>query len=63
MYKIKILVYQEILYSNMEEYERMPQMIGDMHFLAKAINELHPPNTNDIDLKSEVHNLFDFYEA
>jgi len=55
--------YQEILYSNVEEYERMMQMIGDMLFLAKADNGLHPPNTDDIDLKSEVRNLFDFYEA
>jgi len=55
--------YQEILYSSMEEYERMAQMIGDMLFLAKADNARHPPNTETIDLKSEVNNLFDFYEA
>ena len=28
--------YREILYSNMEEYERMAQMVGDMLFLAQA---------------------------
>ena len=55
--------YQEILYSNMEEYERMAQMIGDMLFLAKADNAEHPPNTEAIDLKSELSNLFDYYEA
>ena len=56
--------YQEILYSNMEEYERMAQMIGDMLFLAKADNGLNPPNnTEDVDLKSEIRNLFDYYEA
>jgi len=55
--------YQEILYSNMEEYERMAQMIGDMLFLAKADNYPHPPNTENINLKSEVRNLFDYYEA
>ena len=55
--------YQEILYSNMEEYERMAQMIGDMLFLAKADNAEHPPNTEAIDLKSELRNLFDYYEA
>ncbi len=55
--------YQEILYSNMEEYERMAQMIGDMLFLAKADNARHPPNTEMIDLKSEVSNLFDYYGA
>jgi len=55
--------YQEILYSNMEEYERIAQMIGDMLFLAKADNGLNPPNAVDIDLESEVRNLFDYYEA
>ncbi|VAW86353.1 Copper sensory histidine kinase CusS [hydrothermal vent metagenome] len=55
--------YQEILYSNMEEYERMAQMIGDMLFLAKSDNAEHPPNTEAIDLKSELSNLFDYYEA
>ncbi|VAW89524.1 Copper sensory histidine kinase CusS [hydrothermal vent metagenome] len=55
--------YQEILYSNMEEYERMAQMIGDMLFLAKADNARQPPNAETIDLKSELHNLFDFYGA
>jgi len=55
--------YQEILYSNMEEYERMAQMIGDMLFLAKADNGLNPPNAVDVDLASEVRNLFDYYEA
>ncbi len=55
--------YQEILYSNMEEYERMAQMIGDMLFLAKADNDLNPLNAETIDLKSELRNLFDYYEA
>ena len=55
--------YQEILYSNIEEYERMAQMIGDMLFLAKADNDRNPLNTESIDLKSELRNLFDYYEA
>ena len=55
--------YQEILYSNMEEYERMAQMISDMLFLAKADNARHPPNSEIIDLKSEINNLFDYYGA
>lgn len=55
--------YQEILYSNMEEYERLAQMIGDMLFLAKADNALTPLSNEEIDLVSEVRNLFDYYEA
>ena len=55
--------YKEILYSNMEEYERLAQMIGDMLFLAKADNGLTPPNREEIDLANEVRNLFDYYGA
>ncbi len=55
--------YQEILYSNIEEYERMAQMIGDMLFLAKADNNLSPLNTENIDLRAELLNLLDYYEA
>ncbi len=55
--------YQEILYSNMEEYERMAQMIGDMLFLAKADRAEHPPNAETVDLKNEINNLFDYYGA
>jgi len=55
--------YREILYSNMEEYERMAQMIGDMLFLAKTDNGLYQPDTMDIDLGKEVQDLFEYYEA
>jgi two-component system heavy metal sensor histidine kinase CusS len=55
--------YREILYSNIEEYERMAQMIGDMLFLAKTDNGLYEPNAEPIDLALEVQNLFDYYEA
>jgi two-component system heavy metal sensor histidine kinase CusS len=55
--------YREILYSNIEEYERMAQMIGDMLFLAKADNGLYEPDSVDIDLAQEVRELFEYYEA
>jgi two-component system heavy metal sensor histidine kinase CusS len=55
--------YQEILYSSMEEYERMAQMVGDMLFLAQADNGRSPPNAAEVDLEREVRNLFDYYEA
>ncbi|MEK6747832.1 MAG: heavy metal sensor histidine kinase [Pseudomonadota bacterium] len=55
--------YREILYSNIEEYERMAQMIGEMLFLAKADNGLYPLNTIEIDLAREVQDLFEYYEA
>lgn len=55
--------YREILYSNIEEYERMAQMIGDMLFLAKADNGLSKPSIAAVDLAGEVRALFDYYEA
>jgi len=55
--------YQETLYSNMEEFERLSQMISDMLFLAKTDNTCNPLDTENIDLYSEIKNLFDYYEA
>ena len=55
--------YQEILYSNIEEFERLSQMIADMLFLAKTDNNLDPLDLENIDLYGEITNLFDYYEA
>lgn len=55
--------YREILYSNLEEYERLARMIGDMLFLAKADNGLIIPNPETVNLAAEVGELFGFYEA
>lgn len=55
--------YGEILYSNLEEYERLARMIGDMLFLAKADHGLIVPHREPVDLATEVDALFDFYDA
>ena len=55
--------YREILYSNLEEYDRLARMIADMLFLAKADHGLIVPNREDIDLAREVDELIGFYEA
>lgn len=55
--------YQEILYSNAEELDHMARMVSDMLFLAKSDNGLIIPNAESINLKEEVQNLFEFYEA
>ncbi len=55
--------YREILYSNLEEYERLSQMTSDMLFLAKADNGLIATRTQSIELAGEVDRLFAFYEA
>jgi two-component system heavy metal sensor histidine kinase CusS len=55
--------YREILYSNMEEYERMAQMVGDMLFLAQAENRPGKINGVVLNLAREVRALFDYYEG
>jgi two-component system heavy metal sensor histidine kinase CusS len=55
--------YREILYSNMEEYERMAQMVGDMLFLAQQDNDVAARESAEIDLAAEVRGLFDYYEG
>ncbi len=55
--------YREVLYSNLEEYERLARMIADMLFLAKADNGLIAPSSEMVDLAAEARELFGFYEA
>ena len=55
--------YREVLYSNLEEYERMAKMVSDMLFLAQADNKLLKPEIVSIDLAAEVLGLFDYFEA
>jgi two-component system heavy metal sensor histidine kinase CusS len=55
--------YKEILYSNLEEYERLAKMISDMLFLAQTNNGLIQPTFQFLKLKDEVKDLFEYYEA
>lgn len=55
--------YREILYSNMEEYERMAQMVGDMLFLAQAERSPENKQLTELDLAGEIRALFDYYES
>lgn len=55
--------YREILYSSLEEYERLARMTSDMLFLAKADHGLVVPRRETIALRPEVEALFEFYEA
>lgn len=54
--------YQEILASNLEEYDRLARMISDMLFLAKADHGLVVPQQDAIDPASEARQLSEFYE-
>lgn len=55
--------YQEVLFSNLEEYERLARMISDMLFLAKTEHGLCLPSFQPVDLCQEVGALFEFYDA
>ena len=55
--------YREILYSNLEEYERMAAMIGDMLFLAQADHGLVRIERAPMDMAAEVRALFEYFEA
>jgi two-component system, OmpR family, heavy metal sensor histidine kinase CusS len=55
--------YREVLYANLEEYNRLSRMIGDMLFLAKAENGLIVPRQEQVNLAEEAQGLFAFYEA
>ena len=55
--------YREVLYSNLEEYDRLARMISDMLFLAKADHGLIALRNEPVDLAKEVRQLFEFYEA
>ena len=55
--------YREILYSNLEEYDRITRMISDMLFIAKTDNGLIVPQCEPIDLAAEIDGLIEFYQA
>ena len=55
--------YREVLYSNLEECNRLSRMIGDMLFLAKADNGLLVPRRERVDLAMQARELFAFYDA
>jgi len=56
-------VYQDVLSSNLEEFERLARIISDMLFLAKADHGLSLLNLQKVDLRQEVLALFEFYDA
>lgn len=55
--------YRAVLQSNEEEYQRLSAMISDMLFLAKADNKQASMRKEEVELQTQVANLFDFYDA
>jgi two-component system heavy metal sensor histidine kinase CusS len=55
--------YRDVLASNMEEYERIARMVGDMLFLAQADDGRLPRAMEPVALADEARALIEFYEA
>jgi two-component system heavy metal sensor histidine kinase CusS len=55
--------YRAVLESNLEEYERLARMIGDMLFLAKADNAQTPLHAEEINLREELDKVAEFYQV
>jgi two-component system, OmpR family, heavy metal sensor histidine kinase CusS len=55
--------YREVIYSAMEEYDRLARMITDMLFLAQADHGLLVPKWEPVELREEMLALHDFYDA
>lgn len=54
---------EDVLYSSLEEYNRMAKMVNDMLFLAQADENLLIPERLPLDLQTETIKVFEFFEA
>lgn len=54
---------EDVLYSSLEEYNRMSKMVSDMLFLAQADNNQLIPERIPLDLQAEANKVFEFFEA
>lgn len=55
--------YREVLYTGLDELDRLRRMIGDMLFLAQAENPTQRLARETLGLEAEVRASFDFFEA
>ncbi len=55
--------YQELLYSNLEEQERLAKMVNEMLWLAKSDNGLIEIEPEQLDLRRQIQDLFDYFEV
>ena len=54
---------EDVLYSSLEEYNRMSKMVSDMLFLAQADNHQLVIERTPLDLGAETLRVFEFFEA
>lgn len=55
--------YREMLYSNLEEYNRLSAIVRDMLWLAQTDNKSLKLNRSKTNLKAEIETLFEFFDA
>ena len=55
--------YQELLFSNLEELERLTKMVNDMLWLAKSQNGLIKPAQDILSSHEEIEVLFEYFDA
>jgi two-component system heavy metal sensor histidine kinase CusS len=55
--------YQELLFSNLEELERLTKMVSDMLWLAKTQNGLIKPTQDILSSHEEIEALFEYFDA
>ena len=55
--------YQELLFSNLEELDRLTNMVRDMLWLAKTQNGLIKPKQQILNSQTEIEALFEYFDA
>ncbi len=58
-----VVDYQELLFSNLEELERLTKMVNGMLWLAKTQNGLIKPKQQILQSHDEIASLFDYFDA
>lgn len=53
---------KDVLYSGLEEYERLSKMITDMLFLAQADDNRLIPEKKQINIREEIEAVFEYFE-
>ncbi len=59
----KLEEYQELLFSNLEELDRLTKMVSDMLWLAKTQNGLIKPEQQILNSDTEIAALFEYFDA
>ncbi len=58
-----LAAYREVLYTGLDEMDRMRKMIGDMLFLAQTESPRRRLQITEVRLDAEVRAVFDYFEA